>query len=137
MLGMGQSAAASFYTLAAKAVVAHRRAKQRQKTMSGSTALPPPVWLREPSCNRHVGSYKLSRLREADELKASSDPGLARVRSLRQRLHEATCLALTFVVAIRPPAHHAGTCARSACPSYCAVECWPRTRAPLQRCPAP
>lgn len=122
VLGMGQNPAASFYTLPAKAVVSHRRAKQRQKTISGSTALPAPVWLQEPSCNRHVGSYKLARLREADELKAISDPGLARVRT------KSHCV-IACVPHTHPRAHHsqvpvayrrASTAQRGECGDPCA-----------------
>jgi hypothetical protein len=80
-LAVGQNPHLSFYLLDPQKVLAHRRARNRQMNISGSNAVPEPVWLREAH-RHHYGSYKLARIKLAQEegLQAT-DPGLSKVRS--------------------------------------------------------
>jgi hypothetical protein len=82
ILGIGMSPAVGFYRLSAQEVTAHRRARHRQVTIGTTSAPLSPVWLHEPASNRHVGSYKLAKVRAQEELKHVSDPGVSLVCSL-------------------------------------------------------
>jgi hypothetical protein len=82
ILGIGMSPAVGFYRLSAQEVTAHRRARHRQVTIGTTSAPLSPVWLHEPASNRHVGSYKLAKVRAQEELKHVSDPGVSQVCSL-------------------------------------------------------
>lgn len=77
-LAVGQETELAFYRLDAQQVHAHRRARNRQVNMSGSTALPDTLWLRVPH-GHHYWQYKLARIKAKSEA-AHGEAGLAQVR---------------------------------------------------------
>lgn len=89
ILGIGMSPAVALYRLSAQEVTAHRRARYRQANISSAAATPCPVWLQQPASNRHVGSYKLAKVRAQEELKHVSDPGLSQVCSFSDNKNSA------------------------------------------------
>lgn len=77
-LAIGQEPELSFYHVDPQQVVAHKRARNRQVSISGKCSLPEPIWLRQDH-GQHYGSARLARIKAKQERQRLPDSKLHQV----------------------------------------------------------